>query len=154
MINQSRYIISAFLILLFLVAGLFISEKLFVNVKRANQINIVNTDILPDNDVSKNKSAGMSLFADNCASCHSIFKTIVGPALANFEKRGPWNDRKKLYAWIHNPAKFMSDDVYTKSLRSKYGISMTSFPDLRENDIDAIANYINLSSGPIPVASP
>lgn len=89
---------------------------------------------------------GKNLFTKNCASCHSIFKTLVGPPLANFEDRGPWRDRKKLYQWIHNSSSFMIHDSYTRDLKIKFGgTQMTHFPDLSEKDIDAIADYINIS---------
>src|SRR5687768_1621471 len=50
---------------------------------------------------------GAAIFQQNCASCHAINKDLTGPKLAGVESRGPWADRKQLYAWIHNPAKFM-----------------------------------------------
>ena len=56
---------------------------------------------------------GAAIFQQNCASCHALNKDLTGPKLAGVEGRGPWSDRKKLYAWIHNPAKFMQTDPYT-----------------------------------------
>ncbi|MEP7257850.1 MAG: c-type cytochrome, partial [Flavitalea sp.] len=45
---------------------------------------------------------GGSLFQQNCASCHAVNKDLTGPRLSGVEGRGPWSDRKQLYAWIHN----------------------------------------------------
>ena len=72
---------------------------------------------------------GKALFQTNCASCHAVGKKLTGPALAGVEGRGPWSDRKKLYAWIHNPAGFAKTDTYAANLIKEYnGILMTGFP--------------------------
>jgi cytochrome c2 len=93
---------------------------------------------------SANAQDGKKIFNQKCATCHSLTKDITGPALAGIEERGPWSDRKKLYAWIHNPAGFMANDSYTQALKDKFhGIIMTGFPDLTEAEIDAIVTYIN-----------
>lgn len=73
-------------------------------------------------------SKGQQLFKQNCASCHALDRDIQGPALAEALNRGPWvQDKKNIYAWIHNPQEFMSRDGYTQALRAKYGVMMTSF---------------------------
>src|ERR687894_579863 len=56
---------------------------------------------------------GRALFQTNCASCHALNKDLTGPRLAGFQNRGPWSDRKQLYAWVHNPVGFMAKDPYT-----------------------------------------
>ena len=57
-----------------------------------------------------------------------VNKRLVGPALPDIESRGPWTDRKNLYAWIHNPAGFMKTDPYTAGLFKEYGTMMQAFP--------------------------
>lgn len=86
---------------------------------------------------------GKALFQANCASCHALNKKLTGPALAGFEERGPWSDRKKLYAWVRNPAGFGKTDAYAGGLIKEYGVLMTAFPQLADGEIDAIAAYIN-----------
>src|SRR3954467_5887829 len=88
------------------------------------------------------QGAGQTLFAANCASCHQVNKRLVGPALSGVEERGPWTDRKNLYAWIHNPAGFMKTDAYTTGLFHEYNVMMQAFPGLSEKDIDAILDYV------------
>jgi mono/diheme cytochrome c family protein len=85
---------------------------------------------------------GLKIFKANCQSCHLLNKDANAPALSGFTERGPWSDRKKLYEWIKNPAKFMAGDPYTSELKSIYGYVMTPFPDLSEKDIDAIVAYV------------
>lgn len=103
--------------------------------------------------ISGNISAqdGKALFSANCASCHAVHKKLTGPALVGLEDRGPWSDRKKLYAWIHNPAGFLKTDKYTADLKVQYnGVLMQAFPGLSDKEIDAIVTYIN--SVPVPDA--
>ena len=86
---------------------------------------------------------GEQLFKQNCASCHAIDKDVTGPALGGVLNRGPWaEDKKNLYQWVHNPPGFMAKDPYTQGLKSKYQVMMTGFPQLKENEIDAIINYV------------
>ncbi|HEV8284726.1 MAG TPA: cytochrome c [Chitinophagaceae bacterium] len=144
MFNQTRYILNALCILLTTVVVVFLFLK------------IIETEAHPDNNGKINagddttapkiaNSRGKQLFQTNCASCHAIFKDIVGPALYGLEQRGPWADRKKLYAWINNPPKFMASDNYTLELKKRFGVTMTGF-SLSEKDIDTIVEYINSAS--------
>lgn len=96
---------------------------------------------------------GGAIFQQNCASCHSVFKDLTGPHLAGVESRGPWSDRKQLYAWIHNPSKFMQTDPYTQGLKQQFGgVVMTAFPQLSEKEIDAVISYINKTAASAPKA--
>jgi cytochrome c2/cytochrome c553 len=94
---------------------------------------------------------GRALFNQKCAVCHNVFKKVIGPELGGVEDRGPWKDRKKLYAWIHNPAGFMASDPYTQGLKAQSGgMMMTGFPELKEAEIDAIITHVNttFAAGP------
>lgn len=98
---------------------------------------------------------GAQIFQQNCASCHSVQKRLTGPALAGVESRGPWSDRKQLYAWIHNPAKYMQTDPYTQGLKQEYGgVMMTAFPQLSEKEIDAIISYIGKAASQVKAPTP
>jgi len=99
---------------------------------------------------------GKALFQANCASCHAVGKKLTGPALAGVEGRGPWSDRKKLYAWVHNPAGFAKTEPYAANLIKEFGgVLMTGFPGLAEAEIDAIVTYINAEANkPAPGATP
>ena len=152
MINQGRYIINAFFILLVTAVSIFIFKKI-IDTEPLDQGNIVLDHPENGDSTSGGNSIGKSLFFTNCAACHAIFKDMTGPALAGVEERGPWKDRRKIYEWIQNPSKFMINDQYTMKLKERYGIIMTAFSNLDEKQIDAILDYINNTSpGYMPVA--
>ncbi len=84
---------------------------------------------------------GRALFNQKCAACHAIDKKLTGPALKDFETRGPWGDRQKVHDWVRNPAAFK--DPYTDALIKEYKIIMTGNASLTDAEIDAIVDYIN-----------
>jgi mono/diheme cytochrome c family protein len=138
----------AVLLLFLLLSGLFVFNKaLSTNLHTADGSAMLDIN---NSNTSTPSGVGKSLFQQNCAACHTLFKDMTGPALFGLQERGPWTDRKKLYGWIHNPPKFLVNDSYTQALREKFGMMMTAFPDLSEKDIDAIVDYIN-KSGVDPV---
>jgi mono/diheme cytochrome c family protein/multisubunit Na+/H+ antiporter MnhG subunit len=92
---------------------------------------------------------GKQLFQQNCQTCHGLDKALTGPALRGFTTRGPWGDKQNIYDWIHNPAGFMQKDTYTQQLRDQYnGVIMQAFPDLSNEQIDAIVEYVNSAPPP------
>lgn len=94
---------------------------------------------------------GKALFQANCASCHAVNKKLTGPALAGVETRGPWGDRKEIYAWIKNPAGYAKGNEYAANLIKEYnGILMTAFPSLSEAEMDAILNYVSAEASKKP----
>ena len=95
------------------------------------------------NSSAQDVNAGKTLFQQNCAACHNIFKPMTGPALMGLEERGEWSDHNKLLEWVHNPPAFMAKDSYTQGLKTQFGVVMTPFPQLTIKDIDAIVSYIN-----------
>ena len=86
---------------------------------------------------------GKALFQQNCQTCHALDKNLTGPALRGFTNRGPWGDREEVYKWIHNPAAYMKGDPYTQGLQKQYGAIMQAFPQLTNEQIDAIVEYTN-----------
>lgn len=95
------------------------------------------------NSSAQDANRGKTLFQQNCAACHNIFKDLTGPALQHLEERGQWSDHNVLLQWVHNPAGFMAKDAYTKGLQAKYQVVMTPFAQLTINDVDDIVAYIN-----------
>ena len=139
--NQAKYSVYACLILLLLSISVYSFNKLssVPIIEERNSQQIIDEDSPPTIEVN---SKGKQLFQQNCASCHSITKDLTGPALAGVEERGPWTDRKNLVKWIQNPAAFMETSEYTQDLKKKYGTMMTGFPQLNEDEIIEILDYI------------
>jgi len=91
---------------------------------------------------------GKQLFQQNCQTCHALDKNLTGPALRGFTARGPWGEKQNIYDWIHNPAAFMAKDKYTQELKAQYGAIMQAFPQLTNEQIDAIVEYVNTAPPP------
>jgi mono/diheme cytochrome c family protein len=91
---------------------------------------------------------GKTLFNTNCASCHQVHKNSTGPALAGVE--GRWETKEKLYSWIRNSAAFLkTGDAYANKLYLEYNkTAMNQFPNLKNEEIDAILKYV--ASVPAP----
>ena len=91
------------------------------------------------------QSDGATLFKNNCAQCHNknMKSKSTGPALGGVQER--WEDQGLLYDWIRNSqAVIASGDEYAVSLFNKYNKSvMTSFPQLTDEDIDALLAYVD-----------
>ncbi len=108
--------------------------------------------------LTANAQDGKTLFQTNCASCHAVHKKLTGPALTGVEDR--WSDRKKIYAWVHNPAGFAKGDAYAANLLKEYSpVLMQAFPGLADKEIDAILDYIKTvpapgAGGPAAAANP
>lgn len=85
---------------------------------------------------------GKALFQANCASCHHPIKKSTGPALQGVESRVPSKDW--LYKWIKNSAAVIaSGDAYANQIYTEYNkTAMTAFPNLSNEDIDAILLYV------------
>ena len=99
---------------------------------------------------------GKALFNQKCASCHAIDKQLVGPALKGVEDR--WDDNKMLYDWVRNSAAVIKKG-YPRAVAvyAEYNkVQMTAFPELKDQDIDAILGYINTggAKAAVPGAAP
>src|SRR6218665_3776950 len=95
---------------------------------------------------------GEALFKSNCASCHKVDKDFTGPALKDWKSKVPEGDW--IYHWIASPTKMIATDAYAKDLFKKWGpTTMTAFPALTKEEIDAILKYVDDYKGE-PVATP
>ncbi len=86
---------------------------------------------------------GKALFQSNCAACHNPLKDATGPALQGVDARVP--SAEWLHNWVHNSGKVIaSGDKYANDLFNKWGkTQMTAFPQLSNEEIDAIVTYVN-----------
>ena len=127
---------------------LFVAVVIYLTVKKLPQgkdvdssPNIIDYEMQPDS-LTGVQADGKILYQQHCASCHAIFKDLAGPALAGVNER--WPDKKKLYQFIRNPFPLLNSDPYLKNLKKKYGIVRPAFPNLTNDELDAIFRYIEM----------
>ena len=94
---------------------------------------------------------GKELFyVKTCAACHAIdMKTdLIGPALSGVEAR--WASREELFRWIRNSSEMIAEGhEYGTKLFEKYNkVPMLPFPDLTDEEIEALLAYIKYPDGP------
>lgn len=86
------------------------------------------------------KTLGKATFISHCSSCHQIGSVLIGPDLANLNKR-------RSLEWIIHFVQ-SSQNVIKKGdkdavlLFNKYKIIMPDQPDLKEDDIKNVMAYI------------
>lgn len=117
--------------------------QLYKGEEKDGKINWVDPQPLPNQDsLPAYLQEGKILFQRNCASCHTYDKDITGPAMKGVELRGPWNERKNLFAFMRNTPAFMAGSPYAQCLKAKYGVMQTSFPNLSDTALNSIFDYI------------
>ena len=108
---------------------------------------VVENSQLSKFDNSESFQLGRQLFKNNCASCHAknMKADLTGPALKGVLDR--WENKEDLYAWIRNAQAFLATgDEYANALFLEWGTPMTAFPNLKDEEIEAILNYIEIQS--------
>lgn len=103
---------------------------------------------------------GKALFKSNCASCHApTDKRVLGPGLKDFWGRIPGGDdegKKKWFInWVKNASSIIGgkSDPYINKLYAEYGSPMTSFGQLKDEEIMAIADYVKNYTEPVASAT-
>ncbi len=83
---------------------------------------------------------GKKLYQTNCAACHKLDKKLIGPPLQGVSER---RSNEWLHAWIKdNNALRASGDQDAIDIFNEYnGMPMTPYPQLSDDDIDAILAY-------------
>ncbi len=91
---------------------------------------------------------GKALFQSNCASCHNPLKDATGPALKGINATFP--SKEWGYNWVHNSAAVIaSGDKMAVEMYNKFNkAAMTAFPQLKNEEIDAIFAYVNSVTPP------
>ncbi len=86
---------------------------------------------------------GKAIFQSNCASCHHPLKDATGPALKGADKKAP--SKEWLVKWVHNSAALIAaGDPYAVQIFNEWNkVPMTPFPQLSEEEIFAIFDYVN-----------
>lgn len=92
---------------------------------------------------------GKGLFSNNCAQCHAVTEeALVGPGLKGVRQRTPGDDWLK--KWIRNSsAVIATGDPYAVQIFNKFNkIQMSNFPNLTDDDIKSILDYIDSAGAP------
>ncbi|MEO6831840.1 MAG: cytochrome c, partial [Chitinophagaceae bacterium] len=86
---------------------------------------------------------GKALFQANCATCHNPLKDATGPALQG--KSATWPTKDWVYSWVHNPSAMIAKgDKTANEIYDKFKpVVMTAFPNLKNEEIDAIIKYVD-----------
>ena len=139
--SQSRYIIEAALIIVFVFVAVK-SLSFFSSAELYKDPNSILADPTAEPTTYPTNSQGRTLFLQKCASCHAINKQLVGPALAGIQSRV--SDRNLLVAWIRNNREVLkSGNAYFNELYKEYNKTpMNLFPQLTDSEIESILNYI------------
>jgi cytochrome c2 len=140
--NQQKYIMSAVLVLV-VGAAIYLGFRKFPEGKHVENISTIIDYDEPNDTLNKLRSDGKRVFNSTCASCHQVQKDATGPALSGVTERSPWKDLKKFYKYIREPESFQKNK-YIDSLRKTYGSNHMAFPDLTDNEIEAILRYIKV----------
>lgn len=84
---------------------------------------------------------GEQLFKQNCSSCHKVNKRLIGPPLKGVAEK--YEDLDYLTDFIHNSQEMIaSGDERAVAIFEEYNKQvMTSFPQLTQQDIEAILAY-------------
>jgi cytochrome c551/c552 len=88
---------------------------------------------------------GKAIFANRCAACHNINKTITGPALAGIEER---RSMDWIFKFIHSSQNMIkSGDQDAIAVYEKFNkIPMPDHADLTEENVKSIVEYIKSES--------
>ena len=90
-------------------------------------------------------AAGKELFKTNCSACHPLYARVDGPQIQGFEER--LNDRPLWRSFIRHSRWVISSgaDPYFIAMSKQYaGVFMPDFPNLTNEEIDSILDYIKV----------
>ena len=113
--------------------------SVFKGEEKDGKIDWTNPEPLPNDTLQRNIKIGGEIFKANCANCHKVNDDYTGPAMYGLPKR---RSRQWIYNFMHNPAGMIR---YDKKARASFETwkptVMTAFPNLTNNDIDAVLAY-------------
>jgi len=101
------------------------------------------------------QAQGDGLFKAKCATCHQVFKDGTGPKL--FEVRKKWQDGGaadgSIIKWVNNWQAAAASDPYAQTVSAWSPTAMSAFPDLSEEQIVSIFDWIDSQEEAAPEAA-
>lgn len=94
---------------------------------------------------------GKALFEKHCSTCHNFNEDAIGPNLSGLTRQ---IETQWIREFIINPAKAIeAKDPRAIELLAKFKSQMPGFPDLTDQDIDALLSYLHtFETLPIPIS--
>ena len=93
---------------------------------------------------------GGALFSAKCGTCHQPHKDGTGPKLVGV--REAWAaggaGETAIYEWVRNWEKAAAADPYAASIVNKKPTAMNKFPDLTDDQITAILDWVDAQPEP------
>ncbi len=110
------------------------------------------TDSFPKIKQNYRKPNGELLFTNKCATCHSPHKERTGPKLQGVRSKWIEGGAKEgsIYQWVRDWEKAANKDPYTEGIMKLKPTSMWKFPNLSDEEIDAIFDYVDTQERIIP----
>ena len=112
--------------------------KIYKSVIFKNSDTSKNPALTASKFILKAHGSGKKLFYSNCASCHSIYKDMTGPALNGIINR---RSSEWIYQFLTDRKKVQNDSLY-KALSSKYNHQCLEFSSLTKEEVELIVDHI------------
>ncbi|MEP6465629.1 MAG: cytochrome c [Parafilimonas sp.] len=141
--NEVKYIFKGVLYACLLFAGIWISYYVIYSKKETavkKQQPIISYDDLMN---TREISEGKVLFDKNCSACHKL----LAKDGSNFQDIVNGNyDKKDLFGWIRNSDSVIrsGNKYYTAVFNENNKVQMRSFPNLSDEEIGDIIDYIKV----------
>jgi hypothetical protein len=112
--------------------------KIYKSIVFKNSDTLKNPPLTDSKFIFSSHGDGRTLFIQNCASCHSITKEMIGPALYDLiqKRNNDW-----VYTFLTNRNAVIKDSLY-QALSRKYEYHCLEFPNLTKEDVELISDYI------------
>lgn len=94
---------------------------------------------------------GKALFDKHCSTCHNFNEDAIGPNLSGLTRQ---TESQWIREFIKNPALAIdAKDLRAVELLAKYKSQMPGFPDLTDQDVEALLSYMHtFETLPIPIS--
>jgi mono/diheme cytochrome c family protein len=143
--NELKYIFKGVLYTCALIAVIYISYYI-ISYQRNKAVETKPPVITYDELINTPEvSEGKVLFDKNCSACHKLYHTEQNWSHDIVDNS---YDKKALYGWIRNSDSVIKsgNEYYNAVFNENNKVQMTSFPNLTDEEIDHIIDYIKVEN--------